>query len=184
MVSLEILLETLRAVQSLLSRKTRAASISRAHFPLNVMYIRGRMLKDGWCPSRIQGVLSQPHGSGSVNYLLSLMPSFDSRDHSGCSIVSCALVSAPAPVNEIANVQMETHINRPELHITETVESILAKDSFPVIRSTSETLLGRLKKRSHANWPFELVSYQPGLHYVAISHVWYVTYYNHSGTSN
>jgi hypothetical protein len=167
LVSIEILLETLRAVQNLLSGDT-AAPIPRAEFPMNIMYIRWRMRKDGWCPSRIESVLGQPRGSGSVNYLLSLMPAFDSRDHGGCSIVSCGFVGA-APVD---NVPAEVVLSPLQLHVKETSESILADNSFPVIRSKSYSWTERFTHRTRAAWPFELVRYHPALRYVAISHVW------------
>jgi hypothetical protein len=172
-IAIEIVLETIRVIQNLL-QGTAKAPIPRAGFPLNVMYIRWRMRKDGWCPSRIESVLAQPRGSGSVNYLHSLMPSCDSRDHSGCSIVSCALVTAVSSTEDINDVPAEELFSAMQLRNVKTVELILAKDSFPIIKSKPYTWTERLSRKSHARWPFELVTYQQDMPYVAISHVWYV----------
>ena len=171
LVSIEILLETLRVVQSLLAGNIRAPFL-RAEFPINVLYIRGRMLNHGWCPSRTSGVLSQSHGSGSVNYLLSLLPSFDSRDHGSCSIVSCNL----GPTSTISKPNtypwFQGFPRRQHLDTTAAIIAILKGDSFPVIRTKSHVLAHRFKRALRAEWPFELVEYQPEMRYVAISHVW------------
>ena len=171
LLSLEILLETLRVVQALLAGKTNAP-FPRADFPINILYIRGRMLDDGWCTSRTRGVLSQSRGSGSLNYLLSTMPSFDSRDHSSCSIVSCAL----GPTSTIPKLNTYTGFQgfprRQHLDTTAAIVAILKGNSFPIIRTKSHSPAQRFKRALRAEWPFELVEYQPEMRYVAISHVW------------
>lgn len=171
LVSLEILLETLRVVQNLLAGSA-GVPLLRAEFPINLMYLRGRMLKDGWCPSRIDRILDQSHGSGTVNYLLSLMPSFDSRDHGSCSIVSCNL----GPTSTISKLNTYTWFQgfprRQHLDTTAAIIAILKGDSFPVIRTKSHALAQRFKRALSAEWSFELAEYQPEMRYVAISHVW------------
>ena len=171
LVSLEILLETLRVVQSLLAGKIRAPFL-RAEFPINVLYMRGRMLNHGWCSSRTNGVLSQSHGSGSVNYLLSLLPSFDSRDHGGCSIVSCN-VGPTSTISELnKHPWFQGFPRRQHLDTTAVIVAILKGNSFPIIRTKSHSLAQRFKRTLRAEWPFELVEYQHEMQYVAISHVW------------
>lgn len=173
LIASEILLETIRVVQNLLL-DTTGTPISRADFPLNVMYIRWRMRQEGWCPSRIECVLAQPRGSGSVNYLLSLMPSFDSRDHVGCSIVSCGLVKPAFQGVGTDDVLPKAAIAPLKLRIQETSEAILKGHSFPVIQAKKYPWLPRFGQTKRMYWPFELVKYQPELRYVAISHVWHV----------
>ena len=123
-----------------------------------------RMRERGWCPTLIQ--IFKRVGDIDGLYYVSNMDLFVPDNHDNCTEIRCANNQIDknhyTPLHVADRCLNPRNCNFEEAHHTELM-SILETGSIPLIMS---------KKSSRRKLAIQLVKFEKGMRYVAISHVW------------
>lgn len=117
-----------------------------------------RMVRNGWCEKRLNIFASVRTGYPCLYYLASMTPP-QAQNHIDCSPQSCRLSTVFLPPLHRAAECLCPGLQPPQAE----VNSILAADGIPLIRVSSS---------STGDITLEVVPYQRGTRFTAISHVW------------
>lgn len=159
-----ILVETVYDTLRLLSKRETHIK-TRFLSPSPGRYFEKRMQENGWCLASIQGVL---HGNTSVAYFASLLPAYDDKQHLDCTSDKCFKVHKEVAEVTCQHAELacaagneceEVLVDQSELTV------ILDQGSFPAV--TLRHVDGKIQ--------VNVVDAQ-NHYYVAISHVWYVSF--------
>ena len=115
----------------------------------------------GWCPSRFSQIT---HLSPSLLYYLSLLPSFDDRDHRECTAFRC--LDAPLATTKLGpGCHEKICLGSCVMAGMEEskIVAILAGGDYPVIKISVD---------EHGTPYLEALAARESIKYVAISHVW------------
>ncbi|KAJ6789168.1 hypothetical protein PWT90_03292 [Aphanocladium album] len=127
--------------------------------------VEKQMLHLGWCPSQIEKIRNYFQGIASLHYIARLHPRTKREAHVNCSTYSCQAfqidISKYKPRHTSPNCQCEDLC----VDETELIRILRTSGSYPVLKvdtGDDETTPARIT----------LETYEPGINYVALSHVW------------
>lgn len=134
----------------------------------NYMNSRGtidkEMLQRGWCPSETEKIRSQFQGLQTMHHISQLQKSNSNQDHSNCTRHLCTAFQMDIETYQPSHLSDDCSC--PLITIDERATSLILRstDTFPILRF--DQIGDELDN-------FELVvePYEPGIPYVALSHV-------------
>ncbi|PKK48270.1 hypothetical protein CI102_6794 [Trichoderma harzianum] len=124
-----------------------------------------QMLQQGWCPSEIEKLRSQFNGLNTMHHIAQLQRPNANQDHSNCTRHLCTAF------------QMDIETYKPS-HLSDgctcDLIGIDGRATSLILRSTDTYPIIRFDQIGDGVDDFELViePYEPGVPYVALSHVW------------
>ncbi|KAL6788129.1 hypothetical protein J3E68DRAFT_444819 [Trichoderma sp. SZMC 28012] len=124
-----------------------------------------QMLQQGWCPSEIEKLRSQFNGLNTMHHIAQLQRPNANQDHSNCTRHLCTAF------------QMDIETYKPS-HLFDGCSCDLigidGRATSLILRSTDTYPIIRFDQIGDGVDDFELVvePYEPGVPYVALSHVW------------
>ena len=125
------------------------------------------ILRLGWCRSIAAAFESKQLDVQC--YAASLEPPRVKKDHSHCSARKCLANQVNEEDYQVKHVSQDC-ICEVVSPVLDQVVSIIEKRRIPLIELTADIESSR-EGELH-DWPLRAIAYQPGLTYVAISHVW------------
>jgi hypothetical protein len=122
------------------------------------------MLQRGWCPSETEKIRSQLQGLHTMHYISQLQKTNANQDHSNCTRHLCTAFQMDIETYEPSHLSDDCSC--PLITIDERATSLILRstDTYPILRF--DQIGDDLDN-------FELVvePYEPGVPYVALSHV-------------
>ncbi|KAK1249631.1 hypothetical protein MKX08_009634 [Trichoderma sp. CBMAI-0020] len=123
------------------------------------------MLQRGWCPSETEKIGSQFQGLQTMHHISQLEKSNASQDHSSCTRHLCTAFQMDIETYQPSHVSDDC--NCPLTTIDERATSLILRstDTYPILRF--DQIGDELD-----NFKLVVEPYEPGVPYVALSHVW------------
>ena len=125
--------------------------------------VEKRMLDQGWCPSEIEKIRSTFQGLNTMHYTSRLRRE-ERQDHSGCSVTACSAFQIDMKMYEPRHASVGCKCGSIEVDAAQVTRILRSTESFPVIRVEFPTA-------DDADMTLFVEEYQPGVSYVALSHV-------------
>ncbi|KAL9485392.1 hypothetical protein ACSS6W_004181 [Trichoderma asperelloides] len=124
-----------------------------------------QMLQRGWCPSETEKIRSQFQGLHTMHHISQLQRPNANQDHSNCTRHLCTAFQMDIETYQPSHLSDDCGC--PLINIDERVTSLILRstDTYPILR---------FDQIGDESDNFELVvePYEPGVPYVALSHVW------------
>ncbi|KAK5989645.1 hypothetical protein PT974_07900 [Cladobotryum mycophilum] len=127
--------------------------------------VETQMLERGWCPSEIDKIRAQFQGLHTMHYIGQLKKSESNRSHENCSNHLCVAFQMDVTTYRPAHAVSECDCSHISIDRDEVHSILRYAGTYPVIRV--EGTSGSLDDLKLFVEPYE-----PGLPYVALSHVW------------
>ncbi|KAL7930254.1 hypothetical protein V8C35DRAFT_313355 [Trichoderma chlorosporum] len=124
-----------------------------------------QMLERGWCPSETEKIRSQFQGLHTMHYIAQLQRPNASQDHSNCTRHQCTAFQMDIKTYKPSHLSDDCSCDLINIDERATASILRSTDTYPIIR---------FDQIGDGADDFELVvePYEPGVPYVALSHVW------------
>ena len=150
---------------------TPRPDVARLVFPWYRLFLRPGggleldMIAHGWCPSEIERIRQLYQGLATMHFLSRLDRAIPGRDHSVCDKVMCNAFQIDMDTYQLSHASDGCSCPEYEINVSD-VERVLGEpESFPVLRFDQCGSGGIVMK---------VEKYQPGMKYIALSHVSYL----------
>ncbi|XWW93971.1 hypothetical protein V2A60_001910 [Cordyceps javanica] len=127
--------------------------------------VEKQMLSVGWCPSEIEKLRNLFQGVASLHYVTRLRPRTAPSDHVNCTNYACRAFQIDIAKYKPNHVTQGCHCDDVHIDETELGQILRGTDFYPVLKiDTGPDGTGPVS--------ITLERYEPGVNYVALSHVW------------
>lgn len=128
--------------------------------------VEKQMLAVGWCPSEIEKLRNLFQGVSSLHYVTRLRPRTEPDDHVDCTHYACRAFQIDIEKYKPRHVTEGCRCDDVHVDETELLQVLKSSDSYPVLKIGMETT------DSAETVHITMETYEPGMKYVALSHVW------------
>ncbi|TQW00868.1 HET domain-containing protein [Cordyceps javanica] len=127
--------------------------------------VEKQMLSVGWCPSEIEKLRNLFQGVASLHYVTRLRPRTAPSDHVNCTNYACRAFQIDIAKYKPNHVTQGCQCDDVHIDETELGQILRGTDFYPVLKiDTGPDGTGPVS--------ITLERYEPGVNYVALSHVW------------
>lgn len=128
-------------------------------------WLESQMLAHGWCPSEVEKVRTQCFGLNALHYVSRLRKIGPRRDHSRCHKLRCLAFQIRMNEYQPAHVDQCRGCDLVGVDLEGMMRILEKTQSFPVL--TGRTSRNEVHERDEV----QVEAFEPGVPYVAISHV-------------
>lgn len=125
--------------------------------------VEKQMLSFGWCPSEIQKIRNLFQGVSSLHYVSRLRPRTETSAHITCTSYSCRAFQIDITKYKPRHVAEDCQCKDVQVDESALSDILRTTESFPVL--TIDT-------SADGTVSVQMETYEPGMQYVALSHVW------------
>lgn len=127
--------------------------------------VEKQMLAAGWCPSQIEKMRSFFQGVSSLHYVTRLRPQTKPSDHVGCTRHACQAFQIDISTYKPRHISPSCQCKDVSVDEMELTAILRTSGSYPILKTdTGAENAGPVR--------ITLETYEPGMNYVALSHVW------------